>query len=194
MNKFNELSFCIEPVEYDDGYEKVKFNAFYYIVDGEKIDFGSSFQPASKYEILESTEDYVDEKYRMVILNCCSCGMWECDSYVAKVIEKKNTIEWNIHRLREESEEPSDYIFDRNQYLKVMQEIKEAAKKEMGPGCIFYWKDGDTYGYVPKDDKDILDYWKQQKEQKHPLKYFERIETGELFTCIKGQIAPYKEV
>ena len=61
-----------EPNEYFDGYEKKKFNAFYYMVDGKKIDFGSSFQPASKYEILENEADYIDEEYRMVILNCCS--------------------------------------------------------------------------------------------------------------------------
>ena len=72
MRKINNLLFCIEPIEYFDGYEKKKFNAFYYMVDGKKIDFGSSFQPASKYEILENEADYIDEEYRMVILNCCS--------------------------------------------------------------------------------------------------------------------------
>lgn len=36
MEKINNISFCIEPVEYFDGYEKNRFNAFYYIVDGEK--------------------------------------------------------------------------------------------------------------------------------------------------------------
>ena len=37
------------------------------------------------------------------------------------------------------------------------------------------------------------DYWKQQNEQKHPLKYFERIETGELFVCKDRKIIPYIE-
>ena len=80
MEKINNISFCIEPVEYFDGYEKNRFNAFYYIVDGKKIDFGNSFQPASKYEVLEDDPDYIDENYRMGILNCCSCGKREGDS------------------------------------------------------------------------------------------------------------------
>lgn len=130
MEKLNELSFCVEPIEYDDGIEIVKFNAFYYIVDGKKLDFGTRYQPASKYEILEDEEDYLDEKHKMVILNCCSCGEWSCDCYVAKVVEKENRIEWFIHRLRAEPAEPPDYVFDRKQYEKVMQEIKTAAQND----------------------------------------------------------------
>ena len=191
MRKINNLLFCIEPIEYFDGYEKKKFNAFYYMVDGKKIDFGSSFQPASKYEILENEADYIDEEYRMVILNCCSCGMWECDSYVAKVIERQDTVEWFIHRIRDDSENTPDYVFDREQYEMTISKMRTAAKAEFGTGCIFYWKDGDSYCYVPDDDIDILDYWKQQKEQKYPLEYFERIENGELFVCKDGKIIPY---
>ncbi len=193
MEKINTLSFCVEPVEYFDGYEKKKFNAFYYIVDGEKIDFGNSFQPASKYEILDDEADYIEENYRMVILNCCSCGMWECDSYVTKVIEKQDTVEWFIHRIRDDAENTPDFVFDREQYESTISKIKAAAKAEFRRGCIFYWKDGDSYCHVPKDDNDILDYWKQQNEQKHPLKYFERIETGELFVCKDRKIIPYIE-
>ena len=191
MEKINNISFCIEPVEYFDGYEKNRFNAFYYIIDGKKIDFGNSFQPASKYEVLADEPDYIDENYRMVILNCCSCGMWECDSYVAKVILKQDTVEWYVHRIRDESASNPDYIFIRSQYETVMSKIKAAAKSEFGTGCIFHWKDGNSYCYVPEDDEDILRYWKQQKEQKHPLEYFEKIETGELFICKDRKIIPY---
>ena len=84
-----------------------------------------------------------------------------------------------------------DYIFIRSQYESVMSKIKDAAKLEFGTGCLFHWKDGDSYCYVPEDDEDILRYWKQQKEQKHPLEYFERIETGELFICKDRKIIPY---
>ena len=41
--------------------------------------------------------------------------MWECDSYVAKVILKQDTVEWYVHRIRDESASNPDYIFIRSQ-------------------------------------------------------------------------------
>ena len=68
------------------------------------------------------------------------------------------------NRIRDDSENTPDYVFDREQYEMTISKMRTAAKAEFGTGCIFYWKDGDSYCYVPDDDIDILDYWKQQKE------------------------------
>ncbi len=72
-----------------------------------------------------------DENHKMAILCNCSCGMWTCDSYVAKIVEKETTIEWYVHRLREVANEKPDYIFDKSEYTTVIAEMKNKAQKEI---------------------------------------------------------------
>lgn len=92
MRKINNLLFCIEPIEYFDGYEKKKFNAFYYMVDGKKIDFGSSFQPASviivgiRYgklkRFLLNKNCYIQEKFILVLLMAIMVKIPNCGSII----------------------------------------------------------------------------------------------------------------
>lgn len=122
----NKLSFTIEQKEFDFGYEKIIGEGFYYIVDGLKLEF-SNYYPASYWMILEAeSEDEPFEDKKMIPLNQCTCGCWECDSIVASITENENSVIWQIHRLRYE-EIIATYEFDKADYNLVMQKIKQAA-------------------------------------------------------------------
>ena len=125
----NKLSYSIENFVENNGYEDIEFTAYFYLVDGKKLEFGTGYLPASCWEILD--DDETDENHKMVILCNCSCGMWACDSYVAKIVEKETTIEWYVHRLREDAKEKPDYIFDKSEYTTVIAEMKNKAQKEI---------------------------------------------------------------
>ena len=47
----NILSFITEPITYDAGYEVVDYTAYFYVVDGKKLEYNED-RLASKYEIL----------------------------------------------------------------------------------------------------------------------------------------------
>ena len=85
----NKLSYSIENFVENNGYEDIEFTAYFYLVDGKKLEFGTGYLPASCWEILD--DDETDENHKMAILCNCSCGMWACDSYVAKIVEKETT-------------------------------------------------------------------------------------------------------
>ena len=127
----NKLSYLIEPVKTSDGYEKIAYTGYFYVVDGKKLVFDGGFNPLRAFEVLEDELDWVDEKNKMVILCSCQCGYWECDSYVARVLEQDDIIKWEIHRIRSEINEPETYTFDKKDYELVMNEIRlKAAEKE----------------------------------------------------------------
>lgn len=127
----NKLAYKIEQTEFDDGYKKYRGEGFFYTVDGKKLEY-QNYNPAEYYEILESgNEDDPFEDKQMVILNCCTCGMWECDCMAAAVTEKPSTILWQIHKLRDEKIIET-YEFDKSEYLLAMQQIKRAALGKKG--------------------------------------------------------------
>ena len=127
----NKLSYKIENFVGNDGYKDIEFTAYCYLVDDKKLDFGSNYLPATCQDILDDEDDETDENYKMVVLCTCICGQCACDSYVAKVVEKETTIEWYVHRLRQDAKETPDYIFDKTEYATVIAEIKNKAQKEI---------------------------------------------------------------
>ena len=132
----NKLSFIIEPVKTRITYYTAEYNGFFYVVDGKKLVF-EGHNPLNNYEVLEDELDWVDEKNDMVVLCSCTCGQWECDSYVARVLEQGDIIKWEIHRVRSEINEPETYTFDKTQYESVMKEIRAKAQEEENQ---FKWK------------------------------------------------------
>lgn len=122
----NTLSYTIEQVEIFDGYQEYRDEGFYYVVDGVKLEF-SNYNPAKYWMILEGeSEDDPFEDKKMIPLNRCICGYWECDSIVATITETENSVLWQVHRLRYE-EIISTYEFDKTEYTLVMQEMRKAA-------------------------------------------------------------------
>ena len=77
------------------------------------------------------------KKNDMVVLCSCTCGQWEFDSYVARVLEQGDIIKWEIHRIRSEINEPETYTFEKTQYESVMKEIRAKAQEEENQ---FKWK------------------------------------------------------
>ena len=127
----NKLSYLIEPVKTSDGYENIEYTGYFYVVDGKNLVFEGGYNPLRAFEVLENELDWIDEKNKMIILCACHCGYWECDSYVARVLEQDDIVKWEIHRVRSEINEPETYTFDKNEYEAVMQEIREKAKAEV---------------------------------------------------------------
>ena len=126
----NKLSYLIEPVKTSDGYSDIEYTGYFYVVDGKKLVFEGDFNPLRAFEVLEDELDWVDNKNEMVILCSCYCGYWECDSYVARVLEQDDIIKWEIHRVRSEINEPETYTFDKTQYESVMNEIRAKTREE----------------------------------------------------------------
>ncbi len=84
----NKLSYKIELTEIVEGYLKYKEEAFFYVVDGRKLEY-QNYSPAMNWNILETGyEDEIFEEKKIVILNRCTCGLWECDCIVALITEK----------------------------------------------------------------------------------------------------------
>lgn len=129
----NKLSYKIEEVELDDGYEKIKREVFYYIVDGKKLEF-RGYHPVTHWEIIET--DLIDDHFEnkeFVIVGCCTCGYWECDCVVAVVTEKESSVQWQIHR-RWFDQIIATYEFDKEEYKLVMSQMQMAAQKKIEEG------------------------------------------------------------
>ena len=126
----NKLSYLIEPVKTSVGHSDIEYTGYFYVVDGKKLVFEGGYNPIRAFEVLEDELDWVDNKNEMVILCSCYCGYWECDSYVARVLEQDDIIKWEIHRVHSEINEPETYTFDKKEYELVMKEIKAKAKTE----------------------------------------------------------------
>ena len=126
----NKLSYLIEPVKTSDGHSDIEYTGYFYVVDGKKLVFEGGYNPLRAFEVLEDELDWIDNKNEMVILCSCYCGYWECDSYVARVLEQDDIIKWEIHRVRSEINEPEIYTFAKKEYELVMKEIKAKAETE----------------------------------------------------------------
>lgn len=133
----NKLSYSIEDVELSDGYEKFVAECFFYLVDGKKLEY-QDHNPLSYWDVIE--EDLQDEHFeskKMVLINCCTCGYWECDCVVAAVTEKQSSIMWQIHR-RWHDEILATYEFEKDNYIFVMEQMKKAADERVKSGAS--WK------------------------------------------------------
>lgn len=126
----NELSYSIENVEVSDGEENYIRECVFYLVDGKKLDF-EDFIPINYLDVLE--EDLYDESFdnkKMVLINCCSCGIWSCDGVVAAVTEKPSSVMWQIHRVGVK-EILATYEFEKENYNFVMEQMKKVAEEKV---------------------------------------------------------------
>lgn len=188
----NKLSFEIKQVTVSEGTSsKVIYDGIFYLVDDKPLMF-ENYNPADGYDIIESEEDWDFEGNSMRLLNHCTCGMWECDSIVACVIEKKDSITWKVHRLRY-SEILAEYTFEKSQYQETIKEITEKVK-DMYPGyLIVYWPNGDTYLTSFKSDDELIEYWNQKKDDNYEPLYIEDCKSRALFCCKDGKKISYSK-
>lgn len=173
----NKLSFVKEHIIYDAGWEKEDFTAFYYCIDGKKIyDESNSFRPVSKFEVLTNWK-YPEKP--MVILNRCSCGYWECDSWKSFVSEKGDFVEWEIFGIGLVRKK---YIFDKTEYMKAMSEIRQAALDECIIPCKIYYEDGDADVDDFNSEDDIINRIKTQAQEGWlHITGYEKLTTGEKY-------------
>lgn len=119
----NHLSYKTEYVDIEQGDKFGKYLAFFFYIDGKKIE-SEEYNPANYLDILD--ERAVNQN--MIVLAHCSCGCWECSSLVARIeYPSSNIVEWNVDTLRN-PHNPNIYTFDREEYLKVMAQIINEAK------------------------------------------------------------------
>ena len=122
----NKLSFKTEYVDLAQGDQMGKYLAFYFFIDGIKIE-DPNYNPANSYDIL-------DERARsqnLIVLAHCTCGVWECSSLVAREKYLDNdTVEWTVDNFRH-SINPQKYYFEKKEYEAVIAEVKEKALEEI---------------------------------------------------------------
>ena len=125
--KFNRLSFETMMVEVEQAAsEKEKYLAFFYLIDGVRIE-DDDYNPADAFDVLDESAG----KRNLVILNHCSCGIWECSSLVARVSETdEGAIEWEIDQLRY-IDNPRTFLFEKTSYEKTMAEVRKLAGIEI---------------------------------------------------------------
>ncbi|MCR5621259.1 MAG: hypothetical protein K6G18_05325 [Treponema sp.] len=153
----NTLSFVTERVDLEQGDGLGKYLAFFFLVDGRKIDSGE-YNPADSHDILDDEA----RQQKLTILAHCDCGCWECNSLVAEerpVSEK--VISWTVYDFRS-PQNPQSYYFDRKEYEKTIAAIRRMASEEiertkqhlkttitMRPEdsfSLFWWEDGTCCG------------------------------------------------
>ena len=133
--EFNTLSFSIEDVCVNEGsHENISYKAFYYLVDGEKIEY-DGYNPLAANEICETVDlldsqslDDEQEEYSAVLLNHCCCGLWECNAMVAQVIDEKSKIRWKIHRNCKDII-IQEFVFEKSEYENTISMIRNEAEK-----------------------------------------------------------------
>ena len=184
MNKlsFEYTSLFVE--EPGNSYER--YTIFFYI-DGKKLDF-DTFSPPYTSDILEVETDWDFPQYKMQILNHCSCGSWGCDSIVATIIEKKESVVWRIHNLRS-TDIIAEYEFDITEYKQTIEAVRNAAKTDCLEDYLFYYANGEIkVNYCPSETI-LFQRWKN--EQKENVIYFEEIKSGNLFCFKNNKKVPY---
>ena len=172
----NKLSFITEHVTYDSGYEIADYTAYFYVVDGKKLEFDNDYRPASKYEIL--TDTYVSDSHQHILLNCCSCGYWECDCCSAEEIIEGNIVKWKLYGTP--IKDDKEYIFDKTEYDKVINEIRNTALNEMTLAIKIYYQNGDSTIFDFDSEKDLKKMIEIQSQEgfAHVIAY-ENLKTGE---------------
>lgn len=125
--KYNILSFETRMVEVEQAAsEKEKYLAFFYLIDGIRIE-NDDYNPADAFDVLDESAD----ERNLVILNHCGCGIWECSSLVARVSETdEGAIEWEVDQLRY-IDDPRTYFFEKTAYEKTMAEVRKLAEIEI---------------------------------------------------------------
>lgn len=121
----NTLSYKTEYVDLEQGDGLGKYLAFYFFIDGNKIE-SSEYNPANCFDILDERAS----NQHLIVLAHCTCGAWECNSLVAKVnYLLSDIVEWIVDELRC-SNNPQKYFFTKNDYESVIKEVKQIASKE----------------------------------------------------------------
>ena len=121
----NTLSYKTEYVDLEQGDGLGKYLAFYFFIDGNKIE-SSEYNPANCFDILDERAS----NQHLIVLAHCTCGVWECNSLVAKVnYLLGDIVEWTVDELRC-SNNPHKYFFTKNDYESVIEEVKQSASKE----------------------------------------------------------------
>ncbi len=121
----NTLSYKTEHVDLEQGDGLGKYLAFYFFVDGNKIE-SSEYNPANCFDILDERAS----NNQIMVLTHCACGVWECSSLVARVKYLPNDIvEWTVDELRYPNN-PQKYFFTKNDYESVIKEVRKIALRE----------------------------------------------------------------
>ncbi|MCR5046814.1 MAG: hypothetical protein K6A42_09570 [Treponema sp.] len=123
--KLSKLSFTTERVNLNQGDQCGNYLAFYFFIDGKKIE-SDEYNPANCWDLLDERA----QERNLVVLAHCGCGVWECSSLVAKCKTTSDiVVEWTVDEFRYERD-PQKYYFDKGEYDKVIAELICAAKKE----------------------------------------------------------------
>ena len=122
----NKLSFKTKYVDLEQGDRMGKYLAFYFFIDGIKIE-DPDYNPANSYDILDKRAS----NQNLIVLAHCTCGVWECSSLVAREKYLDNdTVEWTVDNFRY-SINPQKYYFEKKEYEAVIAEVKEKALEEI---------------------------------------------------------------
>ncbi|MEE3434374.1 MAG: hypothetical protein VZQ47_02310 [Treponema sp.] len=123
--KISKLSFATERVNLKQGDQCGNYLAFYFFIDGKKIE-SDDYNPANCWDILDERA----QERNLVVLAHCGCGVWECSSLIAKCRPvSDNVVEWTVDESRCERD-PQKFYFDKSEYDKVLAELTSAAQDE----------------------------------------------------------------
>jgi hypothetical protein len=121
----NRLTFTTERVNLQQGDGLGNYLAFYFFIDGQKIE-SDEYNPADCCDVLDEEA----ENQKLFVLAHCGCGVWGCSSLVAWVkLLPENVVEWTVDDYRC-SRNPRKYYFDKPEYDSTIAEIKQIALKE----------------------------------------------------------------
>lgn len=128
----NTLSYKTGHVDLEQGDGLGKYLAFYFFVDGNKIE-SSEYNPANCFDILDGRAS----NQHLIVLAHCICGVWECNSLVAKVnYLPGDIVEWTVDELRYPNN-PQKYCFTKNDYESVIEEVRKIALRETAENDTF---------------------------------------------------------
>ncbi len=186
----NTLSFVMEQKNYRRSlFQKpIKYNVFYYVVDGKKID---AYEPLGSVDVFYLEEDNIFEGHDGIFLNVCECGEFYCGCWQAAVFKNDKTVVWKIHEINE-SEIIAEYEFDLDQYEKAISELHECAKQNFNGDGIYYYNDGRTWS-CPKYSEEQFIFEKKYGDKENRLLYYEDCKTRERFCYKDGKVVPYIE-
>ena len=123
--KLSKLSFSTERVNLNQGDQCGNYLAFYFFIDGKKIE-SDEYNPANCWDLLDEEA----QEQGLVVLAHCGCGDWGCGSLVARCkTVSDNVVEWTVDEYRCERD-PQKFYFDKSEYDKVLAELTSASQDE----------------------------------------------------------------
>ena len=173
--KLNKLSFKTENVclnDCKDG-DNFKYKAFYYYVDGDKLEYGNQ-NPLNAKDICETINlydsqerDFENERkdFKAVLLDRSYNGYWECYGTSAQVIEDGEKIRCRIHSI-DSDVIIQEFVFLRDDYYKVINEVFETAKKtKKKKDYLIEWADGQYEIKEFYNDDEARKFWKETDDE-----------------------------